>query len=160
MDFIIPASLRQEHEALHDELRRATQAGGQVGEDARELARLMHPHFIKEDQIALPPLGLLAALASGEVSPDMAGVMTLSDRLEAELPAMLGEHKAIVGALQRLEASAAKAGRDDIVGFARRLVQHALTEEEVMYPAAILVGRHVRLLLGAPAAGAPGAPAG
>lgn len=149
MDFIIPAPLRQEHEALHDELRRATQADGQVGEDARELARLMHPHFLKEDQMALPPLGLLPALARGEVRTDMAEVLSLTDRLEAELPAMLAEHKTIVGALQRLEDSAAKAGRGDIVGFTQRLIQHARTEEEVMYPAVVLVGRHVRLLLAA-----------
>ena len=72
MDFVIPASLQREHEALHEELRRATQAGGDVGEAASALARLMHPHFVKEDQIALPPLGLLAALARGEVGTTMA----------------------------------------------------------------------------------------
>jgi hypothetical protein len=148
MQYVIPASLQQEHEALHDELRRATQAGGEVGEAARALARLMHPHFVKEDQIALPPLGLLAALARGEASADMAQVLTLTDRLEAELPAMLEEHRAIVGALQRLREAAEQADRSDIADFAQRLVQHARTEEEVMYPAAVLVGRFVRARLG------------
>ena len=146
MKFDIPTPLRQEHEALHDELRRATQAGGEVGSAAKELARLMHPHFVKEDEIALPPLGLLDALARGEHDAGFDDVLALTDRLEAELPAMLDEHRSIVGALQRLQAAAERAGRDDIVAFAHQLMQHARTEEEVMYPAARLVGRHVRLL--------------
>lgn len=148
MHFAIPASLQQEHEALHDELRRATQAAGEVGEAARALARLMHPHFLKEDQIALPPLGLLEALARGEATAEMRQVLALTDRLESELPAMLQEHKDIVGALERLRQAGGQAGRADIAEFAQRLVQHARTEEEVMYPAALLVGRYVRLRLG------------
>lgn len=148
MQLTIPASLRHEHSALHGELRRATQAPGEVGEAARVVARLMHPHFLKEDEIALPPLGLLAALARGEQVADMEQVLRLTERLEAELPAMLDEHRQIVGALQRLRQSAEAAGRADITGFANRLMQHARTEEEVIYPAAVLVGRHVRLRLG------------
>ncbi len=148
MKFIIPKPLQREHEALHDELRRATEASGEIGEAAKTLAQLMHPHFIKEDQIALPPLGLLGALSHGEFSADMSDVLALTDRLEAELPAMLEEHKTIVAALQRLQEAAERAGRSDIVTFAHELIQHARTEEEVMYPTAVLVGRHVRLLLG------------
>jgi hypothetical protein len=147
MTFTIPDPLQQEHEALHGELRRATQAGGEVGEAARELARLMHPHFVKEDEIALPPLGLLGVLARGQVGTEMAEVLTLTDRLEVELPAMLEEHRLIGAALQRLREAAERAQRRDIVAFAEQLIQHARTEEEVMYPAAVLVGRHVRLLM-------------
>jgi iron-sulfur cluster repair protein YtfE (RIC family) len=147
MRFDIPEPLQQEHAALHDELRRATQVPGEVGEAARQLARLMHPHFLKEDQIALPPLGLLRALTRGEPTPDMAEALDLTDRLEAELPAMLAEHKAIVGALAQLQQAAERANRDDIVQFAQALMQHARTEEEVMYPAALLVGRYLRARL-------------
>ncbi len=147
MKFNIPTPLQQEHEALHDELRRATQAGGEVGEAAKTLAQLMHPHFVKEDEIALPPLGLLGALSRGEFNAEMSDVLAMTDRLEAELPTMLEEHKSIVAALQRVQQAAERAGRSDVVAFAQQLVQHARTEEAVMYPAALLVGRHVRLLL-------------
>ena len=150
MNYEIPLPLKQEHEALHDQLRQATQAGGEVGELAKTLARLMHPHFVKEDQIALPPLGLLVALAHGDVTPEMAGVLALTDQLEAELPAMLAEHQTIVDALQQLRDAAKRAGRGEIVDFAQQLIQHARTEEEVMYPAAILVGKFVRQRLSQP----------
>lgn len=154
MQFTIPPSLQLEHEALHERLRQATQAGGEVGEAARTLARLMHPHFVKEDQIALPPLGLLVPLARGDIDPDMADVLALTDRLEAELPQMLAEHQAIVAALDTLRERAERAGQTGIVEFARALTAHARTEEEVMYPAALLVGQWVRQRLGRPAPGA------
>ena len=150
MKLSIPLPLQQEHEALHEELRRATRAPGEVGEAAKALARLMHPHFVKEDQIALPPLGLLAPLARGEVEPGMAEVRALTDRLEAERPQMLEEHKAILVALRRLQEVAKRDGEAGTVAFAEQLALHAQTEEEVMYPAALLVGRYLRQVLGNP----------
>jgi hypothetical protein len=144
MTYEIPLPLRQEHEQLHAELRRLTQAEGDVGEAARHLARLMHPHFVKEDEIALPPLGLLQQLAAGRFDPGMASVLRLTDRLRAELPQMLDEHRTIVTALERLEDAARRAGRDDVIAFAQALKLHAATEEQVMYPAAILIGEFVR----------------
>jgi hemerythrin superfamily protein len=77
----------------------------------------------------------------------MAEALDLTERLEAELPAMLAEHKAIVSALTQLQQAAVRAKRDDIVQFAQALIQHARTEEEVMYPAALLVGRYLRARL-------------
>jgi iron-sulfur cluster repair protein YtfE (RIC family) len=148
MKYQIPQPLRQEHEALHGQLRLAAQAGGEVGERAQALAKLMHPHFVKEDRIALPPLGLLAALARGDIGPEMAGVLELTDQLQAELPAMLAEHRAIVDVLHQLRDAARRAGNAAIAEFAKQLVQHARTEEEVMYPAAVLVGQVVRQRLG------------
>jgi hypothetical protein len=150
MNFEIPLPLREEHEELHQHLRNATQAGGEVGDAAKALAKLMHPHFVKEDEFALPPLGLLELVAQGEVTAEMAGVLKLTDRLAAELPPMLAEHKTIVTALGRLEDAARRAGRNDIVEFAHKLTLHAQIEEQVMYPAALLVGRVVRQRLKEP----------
>ena len=75
-------------------------------------------------------------------------VLTLTEQLEAELPQMLAEHQAIVAALNKLREAAGRVGRADIVAFAEALVEHARTEEEVMYPAAVLVGQVVRQRLG------------
>src|SRR5512142_184887 len=102
MKFQIPPSLKAEHEELHGELARATKAGGRTGEAAKAVAKLMHPHFIKEEEYALPPLGLLPALSQGKLEAGMAHVLEMTEKLEAELPHMLAEHKAIVTALQQL----------------------------------------------------------
>jgi len=41
----IPESMRLEHAEIHAEWVRATQGPGTVGDAARELARILHPHF-------------------------------------------------------------------------------------------------------------------
>ena len=48
-------------------------------------------------------------------------MLELTDQLEAELPQMLAEHRAIVDALQQLRDAAEQAGRSDIVEFADAL---------------------------------------
>lgn len=143
MEFKIPRPLKVEHEELHNTLRQATNEPGELGEAAKAVARLMHPHFVKEEEYALPPLGLLRDLAQGNVTPAMKGVLPLTDKLKAELGHMLEEHKAIVNALEKLSAAAKKANRMEYVEFTTALTIHAQTEEEVSYPAAILVGEYL-----------------
>ncbi len=152
MKFEIPKPLQVEHEELHATLVAATKEAGSVGEAAREVARLLHPHFVAEEDFALPPLALLSALAGGGLRPEMAEVLAMTRRLKAELPKMLAEHKQIVGALEKLRAAAHAAGRAEYERFADALVLHAQTEEQVLYPAAILVGEYVARSLKEPAA--------
>jgi len=142
----IPHSLKLEHHELHEELARATREPGPVGEAARGVAKLLHPHFVREEEFAMPPLGALAAVARGEKVPDAAAVIAQARRVADELPQMLAEHREIVGALERLEQAARAAGRPEHARFAEKLKLHAQTEEEVLYPAAILVGRALERL--------------
>lgn len=140
----IPAPIQAEHEALHARLAAAASEPGEVGEAAREVARLLHPHFVREEAFALPPLALLAPLSRGETA-DLADVLPMTRRLKAELPSMLAEHRQIVGALEKLRAAARDAGRLEHVRFADALMLHAQTEESVLYPAALLVGEMAEL---------------
>lgn len=142
----IPRSLKLEHEELHEELLRATREPGAVGEAARGVAKALHPHFVKEEEFAMPPLGALAAVARGDKVADAAALMAQARRVAEELPQMLAEHRAIVGTLERLEAAAREAGKPEYGRFAAKLKLHARTEEEVLYPAAILVGRALERL--------------
>ena len=143
----IPESLKLEHEELHAELARATKAGGKTAESAKAVAGVLHNHFLKEEEFALPPIGLLAVLARGEVDEEMRGVLVMTDRLKAELPDMLREHEAVVAALKKLTAAAKKEKLPEHAHFAEKLMLHAKTEEEVLYPAAILVGEYLKLKL-------------
>jgi hemerythrin HHE cation binding domain-containing protein len=144
MKFEIPRPLKIEHEELHEMLRKATKESGELGDAAKAVAKLMHPHFVKEEEYALPPLGLLRDLAQGNVTPDMKEVLGLTDKLKAELSQMLGEHKSIVAALEKLSVAAKRAGKMEYAEFAEALMRHAQTEEEVSYPTAILIGEYVR----------------
>jgi hypothetical protein len=147
MTFQIPTSLKLEHEELHAELVGATKAGGKVGEAAKGVAKVLHDHFVKEEEFALLPIGLLSALARGEVAENMKSVLRMTDRLKAELPEMLEEHKAIVAALKNLITAAGAENKPEHAYFAEKLMLHAQTEEEVLYPAAILVGEYLKLRL-------------
>lgn len=142
--FKTPQSIAIEHRELHEVLAEATKAPGAVGAAARTLADALHPHFAREEQIATPPLGLLDKLAHGPATAEMRGVLPMTDALEAELPKMLKEHEGIKSATAKFRASALKAGRDDYVRFADTLAAHALQEEEILYPAAIVIGRYVK----------------
>ena len=148
MDFVIPEPIVLEHHGLHAHLRTALDAGGAIAEAARGLVGVLHPHFVREEQIAMPPLALLGPLSRGEFRPEMAEVLPMTDALRAELPRMLAEHEAIEAALGRLKTAAEAAGRDDIAAFADSVVLHARTEEAVLYPASLLVGDWVRARAG------------
>lgn len=140
----IPASIRAEHEEIHSALAAATKAPGRVGAAAKELAAILQPHFVREEQIALPPLGLLQPLSRGEFTPGMRDVLPMTDSLRAELPRMLEEHKAIRAATERLGESARAEKNAAVARLAEQLAMHARSEEEVFYPAAVLVGDLVR----------------
>ena len=145
MNFKTPSSLKKEHEELHDMLRIATQLSGKTGEAAKTVAELMHPHFVKEEEYALPPLGLLPQLSSGKLTEEMKQVLPMTDKLKTELPEMLAEHKQIVAALELLVKHASAEHHPEVAEFAEKLMLHAQTEEEVSYPTAILIGEFIRL---------------
>ncbi|HSF48524.1 MAG TPA: hemerythrin domain-containing protein [Burkholderiales bacterium] len=98
---------------------------------------------MKEEEYALPPLGLLALAAAGKI-PEMRSALPMTDKLKAELPAMLDEHKAIVAALSKLKDAAQSEGMEKYAQFAEKLLSHAQTEEEVLYPAAIVLGEYIK----------------
>ena len=141
----IPSSIQAEHKELHAHLAKVRQSGGRTGDAAREVEKLLQPHFVKEEQFAMPPLGLLSVLASGKMPADPASVIKMTDRLKMEMPEMLREHQEIMTALQRLRRAAQSEGKNDAVQFADELIAHAMQEEQILYPSAILVGDYLKL---------------
>lgn len=144
MKFNIPASLQAEHKELHAVLVKAMREPGKLGEAAKNVAEILDPHFEKEEEFALPPLGALVELSAGNFSPEMKEILSMTDWLKAELPRMLEEHKKIVAALQDLAAEAGKVGKEEYIIFAENLALHAKTEEEVLYPASMLIGEYIK----------------
>ena len=138
-----PQSITHEHRELHETLARAAKEGGDLGIAAHGLEEALSPHFKREEEIATPPLGLLPALAHGDPTPEMRAVLPMTEALEREMPQMLREHEAIREAAGKFRAAAERANRQDYVRFVDGLSAHAGQEEEILYPAAILVGRYV-----------------
>lgn len=142
--FQIPKVMEMEHEELHAELAKLTQAGGKTAEAATAVAAVLDQHFKNENEYALPPLGLLGPLSQGKFDCGMTDVLTMTDRLSASMPTMLAEHKEIAAALERLSDAAKAENKPEGVQFAEALMTHAQTEEQVTYPTALLVGQYVK----------------
>ncbi len=141
----VPSSVETEHREINERLSKLLKAGGDTARAAQVVETLLRPHFVKEEQFALPPLRALSQLASDQVPGDAHELERLADQLARELPGMLAEHEKIHGALRRLQAAAKKEGKPEGVQFAQALSAHAAMEEQVLYPAAVLVGKYLKL---------------
>ena len=138
-----PESIAAEHRELHEVLDKAAQEGGELGRAAQKLEKALAPHFKREEEIATPPLGLLPALATGEATTEMRAVLPMTSALEKELPQMLREHGIIRAAVQKFRTAAVASKSPEYIRFSDHLATHAKQEEEILYPAAILVGRYL-----------------
>ncbi len=148
MELNIPPSLKHEHGEMRASLEIAAKAAGKSGATAREVARLLGPHFRKEEEYALPPLAALAVLAGGGVPENPQAIIAKADRLKHELADMLREHQAIAKALEDLYDTATDDARPELARFARKLLLHAQMEEQVYYPATLVIGEYLKLKTG------------
>ncbi len=148
MDIKIPKALMEGHHELGATLDEAAMEGGKVGREASSLIAVLKPHEMREEQFALPPLGLLPSLASGGLDYDMAAVKIMIDTFRAELPKMKAEHETILAAADRLAVAAVEEGKVQYVHLVEQLKLHVAEVEDVYYPAAILVGAYLETKLG------------
>jgi regulator of replication initiation timing len=74
----------------------------------------------------------------------MEEALAMTDALRKELPRMLEEHKRIRAATEKLRIAAREEKAPAQEQLAETLAAHAQTEEEVLYPAAVLVGDIIR----------------
>ena len=130
-----------EHEELHAELRKATRMPGRVGKAAKQVAQVLHSHFERENELVLPAIGVARELAEDKTSTDFPKALELSEQFKIEYQRMLQEHVEIVKALDELEKAARKAKKASVVNFVRKLKVHARTEEDLTYPAVLMVGK-------------------
>lgn len=144
----MPEPLKREHEMLHAQLEQAVEAGGRTGEAAEQVREALSAHFEEENRIAMPPLGLLRPLSRGEATEEMRPAIEMARETEEKLDEFLEEHRQIHAAIDELERVAEEEGKTAQAEFARKLRLHARTEEEVLYPATILVGRVLERELG------------
>jgi hypothetical protein len=146
----VPPSMQLEHEELHAELASAMKAGGRTGEAARAVMHALRPHMAREEELVIPALALLAPLAAGGVTEDMAPLLPRVTALKEYLPHMLADHRRIVETLRDLMKAAIEEKNQSFARFAQKMILHAQSEEEILYPAAILVGEYLKAKLAKP----------
>jgi hypothetical protein len=141
----IPAVLKIEHDELYQNVRLITNEPGETGQIAGELASFINDHFGKEENLALPPLSVLLPLTNQAITEDMRGIIAVTDEFKKEYPGMLEEHKKIMGAAKRMVVAARQEKNYEAAHFVEKLIMHAQIEEQILYPAALLVGEHLKL---------------
>lgn len=140
MELKIPQSILTEHEELHEDLAAALKAGGKTGDAARAVMKIVQPHMAREEEYVAPALALLGPVSAGHYADEMATYVPRIALLRAELPRMLREHGLMVEALRSLMQAAVEEKLPAFARVAQRLIAHAQQEEEILYPAALLVG--------------------
>ena len=148
MELTVPQSIQTEHQELHGELAGALKAGGHTAECARAVMKVIQPHMAREEEYVAPALALLSAAAENRLTDDMAVFLPRIALLRGELPRMRREHATMVEALRALMKAATEERQSGIARVAQRLVAHAQEEEEILYPAAILVGEALKQRFG------------
>ena len=148
MPLQVPVSLKSAHEGLYAALKRAMREPGRSGEAARRVMQVMDGHMMREEKFALRPLGLLRALVHGETPAELAEAAELVQNLKTEMPQMIDEHRQIAELLRLFAREAQTEGKHEYVELAEDLIQHAHLEEDVLYPAALLVGKYAAFVRG------------
>ena len=140
------APIAREHEELLVALAEARRSG-RTGPAAERVAKLLTPHFEKEEQFALPPLAMRRPFAGGETPANAEELLALTERFRAEYPTMLEEHQAIVLALDEPRRGAQAEKKHKASEFAEGLIRHAEVEEKILYPTTVLIGEFLKLAL-------------
>lgn len=141
----VPSSIKQEHNHLLAQIHSFTAYQDSTGLVAIKLDSLMQHHFQEEEDFVLPPLGHLPVLASGEKPAQPNKVIQLTEHLKSQLVHMSAEHQLIKAYLNELKQAADHDHHRAIIEFEKELHNHANTEEEIFFPAAILVGEYLKL---------------
>lgn len=153
-----PAVIVTKHQHLREALARAAADRGAVGDVARSLELTLSPHLKHDEDLVMPPLGLLRPLVDGAQPADVAKVAALVARIEREWPQRLAEHRIILDGARRLRDAAARERKPEFADLGDQLSTHAIIDDQVLYPASILVAKY---LASKPAAGSrPGSQAG
>lgn len=147
MALATPQSLLREHQKLHDDFARAAHLPGAVGAAAERVGRILQSHVRKEEAYALPPLGMIADALKPTPGPDAREAAILADELQAHLADMLAEHRMIVGALEEFIAVARQSDNVEYADLALELIAHVRLEEEVLYPATLMLGQYLKMKL-------------
>ncbi len=142
----VPRSVRAEHEMMHETLLEATKAPGRVGTAARAVAAVLEPHYVREEQMVMSLLGLLTPLAAGTAIPDAvrSEAFKMSDTLRREMSSMLEEHRKVGAAVEGLRQAAIAERVVVFQHLAENLASDSQQEEDLLYPAALLVGDLLR----------------
>lgn len=136
-----PDSLKKEHQELNAELRKIATRGDSIGELLRQLRNVFEAHLQKEEKYVMPLLSLLVPLARNDKALTQSTSIQIEDDLILIYNDLLTEHKQIREILRKIKSTALRNKDSDVVELTNAIELHASVEEEVIYPAALLIAK-------------------
>lgn len=136
----VPASVGEEYESMYKSLKDAINVPGNVGLMAKDAFRLFQPHYNKDYEYALPPLKFLPTIAGENLTGEIEKISNMTARLKRELPHLRQETENITRALEKLADVALREDKLEYHRLARGFIRFLQREDQVLYPAAILIG--------------------
>lgn len=144
MKLQVPKSVVHGHANLILEMNEIISMGGRVGNKASQLRDTMVPHFKKEEEYALPPLGLLLAFSEQNWEINSEEAIKMAENLELRLSEMKDDHQDIIVVVNELTAIGEEEGNFIVKMFVKNIILHMELEDEVLYPATILIGNYLK----------------
>ncbi len=135
-----PYAMTATHADMLAQLREVAAMPDATGTAAGRAADLMARHNAAQEQLVLPLLGWADATASRQALT-AADLPVRAGGLEAELSQLHAGDVDLVTALVELYATAEETGQPGVARLAERMIWHETGDVEILYPAALLVGR-------------------
>ncbi len=142
-----PGPLKEEHQTFHNELLKAIETGGELGNIALQIDKILNPHFKLEEEYAFPPLALMVPLSQGKIDLVMKDALGIIKQLKKELQKLTNDHLKIIQILKDFDNAVEAEKKTEFAQFSQKLTHHARAEEGILYPAAILIGEYINLKL-------------
>lgn len=143
----IPESIKEEHAYLLSKVKDLSLLNDSTGRAAKRLLEVMQHHFSEEEEYVLPPLVLLPVLTNDSIPANAQDVIVMTDKLKSQSSHLDAEHQMIKALLDEVAEAAVNDNHPEVAGLQRELINHAMTEEEIIFPSALLVGEYLKLKL-------------
>lgn len=144
---VSPSSLKEEHNEIMTSLRDFAALPSATGKAVAELLDVLEPHFEKEETLAMPVLGSIPELVSGDRVTDLREIAESQGALLQEYDKMFEEHAELKKFIVRAQKAARRERHEEVVEFLSALTHHTRVEEQVLYPAALLAGTVAKCLM-------------
>ncbi|MDR3524015.1 MAG: hypothetical protein P4L66_07900 [Acetobacteraceae bacterium] len=145
----MPQSLINEHAEDFEKLEILSKRPGKVGEIARKAVALFKRHEATEKDYIMPPLTLLPSLADGQVTPDMAWAIAMTDKVRANRELIFQQHTEMTDILSELVVAAEAAHDQDAKEFAEAAAGDSLNDVEILEPMVLVLGDYLKMKLAA-----------
>lgn len=135
-----PIAINHSHSNLCLELKIITNNHPHLKTEIQTFNKVMRDHFKKEEKYALPPLGLLLDLSEGKWELEEDAIVKMTKSLYLHLVELKQEHENIYKHMQDLNSIAEEENNSDLKRFIKNLEIHMELEDQVLYPASMLIG--------------------